>query len=225
MPIPVLDSSFVPAAGGLSLTSTIIALVSLALLVAAAAYFYRLSLPPQYPTPIPWTIRGGLIFIALVLVLRELTALWSLSRIDVWGAGLWENIDAMYDDGQILLIKAFVTIKIVFNIFLIAGSGFLLVLFFKTRDIFPRTFMITLVMQEVFLLLDRLATTFLFDPQPESSIGPQLIPHIIRCGVVGLMIWYVTASERSKKTFVLPHHSLINEEDPDFLTDLEEEKS
>lgn len=225
MPMPLLDSSFVPAAGGLSLMSVMITLISLALFVVAAVYFYRLSLPPQYPTPIPWAISGGLIFIALVLAVRQLTSLWSLSRIDVWGADFWENLNMQLDGGQLLLVKAFVTIKIVFNIFLITGSGFLLVLFFKTRDIFPRTFTIVLVTQEVFLLLDRLATNFLFDPQPGSGMGQHLIPQILRWGVVSLMIWYVTASERSKKTFVLPHHDLINEEDPDFLADLEEEKN
>lgn len=225
MPMPLLDSSFVPAAGGLNLTSTMIALVSLVLFVVAAAYFYRLSLPPQYPTPTPWVFGKGLLFIALVLILRQCTTILSLSRMEVWSAGFWENINIQFVGLQATLLKMIISIEIVINTYLIAGSAFLLVLFFKTRDIFPRTFAIILVTQEVLILLDKLAVGLLLDNQPPLDIGPQIMAHGLRWGVMGLMIWYVTASERSKKTFVLPHHDLINEEDPDFLADLEEEKN
>ncbi len=81
----VLNSMLVLAAG-LNLSSTLITLTSLAGFTVVAFYIFRLSLPVHiHPTPIPWNISGGLVFIALVLVLRQLTAIWSLTQMEVWG--------------------------------------------------------------------------------------------------------------------------------------------
>lgn len=218
----VLNSMLVPAAG-LNLSSTLITLTSLAGFTVVAFYIFRLSLPVQYPTPIPWKISGGLVFIALVLVLRQLTAIWSLTQMEVWGEDFWVNLSERFEGGQALLLKAIISLEIITNAFLIVGSGFLLVLFFKTRDIFPRTFMVVLIAQEVFVLADTVGVSLLFQQFVTEDMRMLMIKSIGRWVVIMLLIRYVMRSERAGKTFVLPHSSLVNEEDPDFLADLEEE--
>lgn len=218
----VLNSMLVLAAG-LNLSSTLITLMSFAAFIVVAFYTFRLSLPVQYPTPIPRNISGGLIFVLLILVLRQLTAIWGLLQMDVWDEDFWTNLSERFEGGRVLLLKLIISLEIVTNTFLIVGSGFLLVLFFKTRDIFPRTFMIVLILQEAFVLLDEIGVTLLFRQLVTEDIRMLMIKCIGRWVVIMLLIRYVMRSKRAAQTFVLPHSSLVNEEDPDFLADLEEE--
>lgn len=218
----LLNSFFVLAAG-LNITSTLIAVAALAVFILLAFFVYRVSLPPVYPTPEPLSISGGLILIALVLVLRQFTALWGLSRMDVWGTDFWENINLRFEGGQALLLKFVIVAELITNTFLVVGTGFLLVLFFKTRDIFPRTFMIILIAQEVFMLLDTLFVNLMFDGLATENTSALIAQSVGRWFVIILMVSYVMRSGRSQSTFVLPHSSLVNYDDPEFLTDLEEE--
>ncbi len=219
----VLNSILVLIAG-LNLSSTLIALVSLAGFTAIAFYIFRLSLPVQYPTPVPLNISGGLIFIVLILILRQLTALWGLARMEVWDEDFWTGLSERFEGGQALLLKLIIVLEIITNTFLIVGSAFLLILFFKTRDIFPRTFMIILILQEVFILMDTVGVSLLFRQLVTEDIRLLMMQSIARWVIIMLLIRYVMRSERAAKTFVLPHSSLVNEEDPDFLADLEEEE-
>ncbi|WP_346317124.1 DUF2569 family protein [Chitinophaga sp. YIM B06452] len=220
----VLNSMLVLAAG-LNLSSALIALTSLAAFIVIAFYVYRLSLTLEYPTSVPWNISGGLIFIALVLIVRQLTAIWSLASMEVWGEDFWQNLSERFDGGQGLLLKLIIALEIITNTFLIVGSAFLLLLFFKTRDIFPRTFTIIVILQEVFVLLDTIGVSLLFEQFVTEDIPMVLLKSVGRWVVIALMIGYVMRSERSTHTFVYPHSSLMNEEDPDFLADLEEEEN
>ncbi len=210
-------------AAGLNLISSLITLVSFAAFAIVAFYVFRLSLPPKYPTDVPWKISGGMIIIALILFIRLVMIIYSLYVMDVWGPDFWGSLGSRFEESQVWVLKVVIVLEIVLNTFLITATGFMILLFFKTRDIFPTVFMIVLISQEIFVLADEAGVSLLFGQLNAQSITAMMPKCIGRWLVVGLMIWYVRGSNRSVHTFVLPHSSLIHEDDADFLLDLEEE--
>ncbi|MBO9152799.1 DUF2569 family protein [Chitinophaga sp. GCM10012297] len=220
--MPILSSILVLAAG-INLASGLIVLVSLGIFTGVAVYVNRLSVPPRYPTSVPWNISGGLILIVLVLIFRQIASVWSLGNMEVWRADFWQNIDAQLEGGQAFTLKLVIVLEIAFNSFLVVAAAFLLLLFSRTRDIFPRTFMIVLIAQELFIFLDTVLVSFQLSGLETEGLRITMVKSILRWLIAGLLIGYVTGSIRSKHTFVVPYRNHEEEDDPGFLADLEEE--
>lgn len=98
---------------------------------------------------------------------------------------------------QLLLI-----LEVVGNMFILVSAGLLPFLFFRKRDLFPRTMCFVFVFNFLFILLDYIFTDAVFGSNMLVNNSADYISPAI-----GGAIWipYLLRSERVKNTFVNPY--------------------
>ncbi len=186
---------------GLFLLSTII-------FGGLAWYINRQSLPAVYPTPRPQPIGGWLILVALFIALRVYGYSKELYESAMWTRTSWETI---YHEGRIIGVVVMALFVLVLMYGLI-GSLFLLWLFFKKRDIFPRAITNIYITVELACLMFITFAQLIFTWM--DYFTNERIVHLCLAAVwLGLIFWYVNYSGRAKRTFVLPHSSLVNHDE------------
>lgn len=207
---------------GINLYSLILLLLCVAVCACLAWYAYSKSLPPVYPTQRPEPIGGGMVLIGIFLTIRFFAYSREIVIADIWMEEYW-NLVAV--NLEALDSKKYVAYLIIFATFLmlsiaLVGIIFVLFLFFRKRDIFPRALTVFFIATEGLALMIVIISNILFETG-ETLTMTDYRTFISAWFFAGLAIWYVNTSERAKITFVLPHPSLVNYDDPEFLTSLD----
>jgi hypothetical protein len=142
-------------------------------------------------------LGGWLVLVAINLVFGPLRLLVVLSRtLDAYSLLHWHALTAPGGVSYHPAHAPVLTFELLGNITLLILTLFVVVLFFQRRPIFPRWFIVLLLVNAAFMALDAAAMQIL---KPSSSaIVPGLMPAIVGC-----CIWipYMCSSRRVKATF------------------------
>lgn len=100
-------------------------------------------------------------------------------------------------------MQLFLILEVVGNVFLLVLTCLLPFLYFRRRDLFPRTMVFMLVFNAVFIPLDYLLADVLFDAHTFSENLRDVIRSVL---VAAIWVPYLLISERVKHTFVVPYN-------------------
>lgn len=175
----------------------------------AQRYYKKSILPVQQPLH-PGEINGWLALLAIGICIRPLMLLVDFFKTPVLKNSLWQNLDQVKNaTGNTSLLQLLLIIELAGNVFFITYSILLVFLFFKKRDIFPRSMVYYFILNFVFLLADHIAFYYIYQ---SSSWDPEATKSLIQLFVAGA-VWspYLLRSEQVKETFIMPHDSKLNE--------------
>lgn len=210
---------------GLSYLSPLLVVGMLAGWVLAAAYIFRKSLTPVYPTPFPEYFTGGMVFVGIFLFLRLIGSVRELAKSEIWMDNYWMQLAANIENRPELHIPIYTMIIVLtlMHTLALAGSIFCIFLYYRKRDIFPR------VLTGMFIVLEGLGVivlllSMMWTDYSDILTSTEYIRILFSWGLMALVAWYVLTSEKSKVTFVLPHPSLVNHEANTITFDFEEQE-
>lgn len=211
-------------------TSTLISIfLVLGAFVACGLCIVRLynhSLPVVYPTPKPLPIGGWLIVIAILEIFVVISYLSELFSLQIWVSDFWIFVPNEFAPEHYYLMMVLNILYALNVVFTLCGASFTVYLMFTKRDILPKVLtwysVISTSVYAAIEIIKRLTTRTPIDNDflARSVVIGTMIGILINILIMVLIIRYVHHSVRAKETFVLPHPSLVDYEDPEFLKDL-----
>lgn len=149
---------------------------------------------------------GGWLIIPLIgLIIALVKMLFVLFQIylPIFQDGTWSIITNSESEYYHSLWGPLVISEMVINIGLVIFCGYLLYLFFTKQRLFPKFFIMYMVINVVFLISDTYAASLIPSVAEQRSNG--IDPDLSRA-VIGAVIWipYFLLSKRVKNTFVEP---------------------
>lgn len=179
-----------------------IALASAAIFSYLCLLYNKRSLPSSYPPREPWEISSWLILLAIGAVISPVGLLVAVCKIDSFQSSIWASLPAAFPDKNIILVQLFLVMEVIVNICTLVMTVFSAVLFFRKRDIFPRTFCFILIFNLVTLLADFLVADIYLGASNFSENGGELVSPLF-----SMAIWVpaMLISDRVKQTFVVPY--------------------
>ncbi len=158
----------------------------------------------------PYKIGGWLILLAIGLVVNPIRLIVTLFTThvpiitgDSWGLLTTESSQYYISGFGPLLIA-----EIIGNLLCLVLSLYLLRLFFKRQQSFPKWYIRTIFFYLIFITIDSLAASIII---PNSSfLDKETIVSIFSC-VFALSIWgtYLMKSQRSKNTFIMQSGEVV----------------
>jgi len=183
--------------------------IILALLFAAGFaclgfVFYKYSVTPNEEVPEPLPIGGGLVLLAIGLLFTPMGEIAGICKMAVFDYTYWISISDRQDLGNITLVQLFLIMEMMVNVFFLAYSILLAVLFFHRRDTFPFALATFYFMATVFIYADNSLNYYYFKaekPHDIFSVNSVLWP------LLRMAIWvpYLLISQRGKSTFTVPY--------------------
>lgn len=146
-------------------------------------------------------IEGWLLLVGVYIIVSPIRWLNTI-YLQIFSGLTWEAItSASYEHYDNVIWRALLIGEFVYNISLIILSIYLIYLFFARHYLFPRIFIVVLIIPVVLIPLDSWAVTFLFPL--ESIFDKDTLIKLIQT-LVAILVWvpYMLRSERVKKTFV-----------------------
>lgn len=205
----MFPSVFCAATGG-SLGLVFIFLVSVTLSIVCAAAINKSSFYSGEAVPDPRPLGGGMILVAIVLIVRVIWMLITLMIMPQWMDDFWTRVAYNYSqygtyESGVMLIYA----EMLFAGVNIVGSIFMAYLFFKQRDIFPQVASWLFIGSSIIWLLDVGLGSYLVN----RNVSPlYLVGFAGGLLMLAVFLYYINFSDRSRATFTVPHHSVIIEE-------------
>ncbi|MBS0025786.1 DUF3857 domain-containing protein [Chitinophaga sp. 22321] len=185
--------------------------ITLALMFAGvfaylATVYYKHSVWPPKESPQSVPIGGGLALLAIGLVFAPMGELMALCKMDIFNYNFWVTVSARKDLGNITLVQLFLVIEMIVNVFLLAYSVLLAVLFFNRRDTFPFALATYYFISTIFIYGDNTISNHLFNTHEPGSVFSL---NSIFWPLLRMAIWvpYLLTSERGKTTFVMPYQT------------------
>lgn len=122
----------------------------------------------------------------------------------VFDYSYWINVSDRQDLGNITLVQLFLIMEMMINVFFLAYSILLAVLFFHRRDTFPFAPATFYFMATVFIYVDNSLNYHYFKvekPRDIFNVNSVLWP------LLRMAIWvpYLLISQRGKSTFTVPY--------------------
>ncbi|MCK7558747.1 DUF2569 family protein [Chitinophaga sedimenti] len=179
---------------------------------ALAVLYSRRSVWPLKPRVQVWQINGWLIVLGIGLVFRPFYLLLALMNMDAFFYGAWEQTMLLSPGNGSTRWQLGLVALLLSQVMLTVYAILLCVLFFRRRDIFPRS-LITFYLLEIAVL----AVIHML-PEELRQHQTLAINYVTEAIVViSAAIWipYMVFSERARNTFVLPHSSLVSYEPPE----------
>lgn len=179
-----------------------VALASGAFFIYVAQKYYKRSVPQEHPTYEAWDLGGWLVLVGIGVVISPIMLVISLFSMETFQNAVWSGLSIAYPEKNISLIQLFLLLEVVCNMFLLTLACLIPFLFFRKRDLFPRTKIFFLVLNMLLLFIDYLVTDAIFD----SNTLRDNLKDLIRA-VVPVAIWvpYLLVSHRVKHTFIIPY--------------------
>lgn len=185
-----------------------VAMVSLALLAAAAAMLYRRALQPAGMPVTPVMdisntrvqgLGGWLVLVGLALLIRPILSIIILGKLApmlsavAWHALASPNGSNYHPDWAVYLL-----FDLAVNLATVVACVILLVLFFQRRRLFPISYIVFLIGTAVFTIIEAVFSNLV--PGNNTSITNQTLGVVIS-SVIWVM--YMRRSQRVKLTFIL----------------------
>lgn len=187
-------------------------LIAVVLSIICASAINKSSIITGVADPDPRPIGGGLILVAIVLIVRVIWITIQFFTGEFWLDNFWEQVN--YNYGMHGTLRAGVTLIYIeiFNYGInFVATIFVTYLFFKQRDIFPKAASWLFIGSAIIHLTDTAVAHLLINSKMEPLF-------VLGFGLVGILasifLYYINFSGRSRETFTVPHHSLIIEEYP-----------
>lgn len=187
-------------------------LVSVAFIICGLAIIRinNYSLPLVYPTPRPLQVGGWLIVIAILQGLAVISYFFELFNLGIWNDTFW----ALPAYGPMEFARSLLYALLV--VFTLCGAAFSLFLLIKRRDIFPKVLTYYSVISTGIYIIDMIIKRLTSPPRLEFIVIAEWTGIAINLLITILIIRYVNRSVRAQETFVLPHPSLVDHEEPQF---------
>lgn len=190
------------AASGVNWLVVFLALASGGFFVYLATKYYRRSIPTSYASYEAWDLGGWLILLGLVVVSSPIRIMINVMNMEAFGNAIWARLSDAYPDKNPSLLQLFLIAEVLGNIFLLVSVCLLPILFFRKRDLFPRTMCFVIVFDFLFILLDYTFADVVFGSHLLVSNSADYITPAIGGAI---MLTYLLRSERVKNTFVIPY--------------------
>lgn len=148
-------------------------------------------------------LRGWLLLVALGLVLSPIRILFVQLPIynEIFADGTWEALTTPGSEVYHSLWAPLLTGEIIFNFAMLLASLYLVYLFFSKHYLFPKVYIIVVLVALVFIPLDAWLVAQVLPGEP--LFDAQSLQEFIRV-LVSACIWipYMLVSKRVKATFV-----------------------
>ncbi|WP_159442317.1 DUF2569 domain-containing protein [Chitinophaga niabensis] len=179
-----------------------LAFASGAFFIYLAAKYYKRSVPQLHSTDEAWAIGGWLALLGIGVVIRPVLVIIGLFQMETFRNSVWAGLSAAYPDKNLSLMQLFLLLEVIGNVFLLVLSCLMPFLYFRRRDLFPRTMVFLLAFNILFVLADYLLADALFNVHTFTDN----LKDIIQTALVAI-IWipYLRISHRVKHTFVIPY--------------------
>jgi Protein of unknown function (DUF2569) len=169
-----------------------------------AFVFYKHSVTPARETPESLPIGGGLVLLAIGLLFTPMGEITGICKMAVFDYSYWINVSDRQDLGNITVVQLFLIMEMMINVFMLAYSILLAVLFFQRRDTFPFALATFYIIDTVFIYADNSLNQYFFQTEKTQdmlSISSILWP------LLRMAIWvpYLLISQRGKNTFTIPY--------------------
>lgn len=181
------------------LTVTIFFIALLVSIVLSWKFIYRYDPPYSLPADVDTSLaglRGWLILPGIALVIAPFRILYnSKDLLDTFSATQWSFFQDSFGNLMLVLLSS----EIIVNVALVVVTIFLINLFFKRRNTFPRFFVLYLIAGLVILIADSILTDLLINKGQKID---ESITQIVRQSIY-TCIWvsYFLKSRRVKATF------------------------
>lgn len=169
-----------------------------------AFVFYKHSVTPAGETPESQPIGGGLVLLAIGLLFTPMGEITGICKMAVFDYSYWISISDRQDLGNITVIQLFLITEMMINVFMLAYSILLAVLFFRRRDTFPFALATFYFIATVFIYADNSLNRYFFKTENTNDI---LNINSILWPLLRMAIWvpYLLISQRGKATFTMPY--------------------
>jgi transglutaminase-like putative cysteine protease len=205
----VLHRPDASADGGINWLMVLIALFGFAATLIACIWYWRHSkaalpsLPPVLEEPGLQGLGGWLILVGIGLCLGPLVRVVTLgtSWQSYFGLDVWQSVATPGGESYHALYPPLLMLEMLGNVTLIVVNIFAIVLFFTKRRIFPQVYIVMMMSNAVFLLLDDFGCSLI--PSIRNSADSAGHKDAIRA-VLSALIWcsYMVKSRRVKATFI-----------------------
>lgn len=179
-----------------------LAVASGAFFIYLAIKYYKRSVPKLHPTDQAWAISGWLALLGIGVSIGPVILLVGLFQVETFQNTVWTNLSIAYPNKNLSLMQLFLILEVVGNVFLVVLSCLMPFLYFRRRDLFPRTMVFMLAYNVVFILLDYIATDAIFDTHALAENAKEFVRPIVAAAI---WIPYLLVSERVKHTFIVPY--------------------
>lgn len=145
-------------------------------------------------------LGGWLIWIGIILVIQpfmQLVALLGNEGVYFTYAG-WDSLSGQ-SEIKVLGFRVLLIVEGMINMIFFCGSIFLAILFFKTRDSFPRVFSVFFVIKLLCNVTDTLVSNAFLDVEVDKTAVQEMSRLFVFCII---WIWYMNKSSRVENTFV-----------------------
>jgi uncharacterized membrane protein len=180
-----------------------LAVASGSFFIYLATKYYKRSVPKLHPTDEAWAISGWLALLGVGVTIGPVLIIIGLFKMETFQNAVWANLSIVYPNKNLSLMQLLMILEVVGNVFLLVITCLLPFLFFRRRDLFPRTMIFMLTFNVLFMLLDYIATDAIFDTHMLKENGKEFVRPMIAA-----IIWipYLMVSERVKHTFIIPYN-------------------
>lgn len=154
-----------------------------------------------------WSIGGWLILPAIGITINPLLILVSAIRQDIYSESVWQNMQA---NPHAALLNLTVILTVIFNTLLFVFSVFILISFYKRRDILPKYFIIFICFSFFVTLADTIGGLYVERAVKGEITDTSGFGAVFR-NIIICIVWtiYFLRSERVKNTFVFSYPSLV----------------
>ncbi|MRG46418.1 DUF3857 domain-containing protein [Chitinophaga sp. SYP-B3965] len=179
-----------------------VAVASGAFFIYVALKYYKRSVTQEHPTYEAWDLGGWLVLVGISLVISPVIIMIGLFGMETFHNSLWTGLGAAYPDKNLSLMQLFLLLEVVGNVFLLILICFTTLLFFRKRDLFPRTMIFMLAFNILLVLIDSIMAEVVFNAHMLAENLKEIIRPMI---FAGIWIPYLLVSHRVKHTFVVPY--------------------
>ena len=179
-----------------------LAVASGAFFIYLAIKYYKRSVPQIHPTHEAWAISGWLALLGIGVTIGPVVIIIGIFQLETFQNAVWTNLSIAYPNKNLSLMQLLIILEVVGNVFLLVLTCLMPFLFFRRRDLFPRTMIFMLAFNVLFILLDYMATDAIFDTHMLRENAKEFVRPM-----VAAIIWipYLMVSERVKHTFIVPY--------------------
>jgi hypothetical protein len=178
----------------------ILALIFVGLMTLLFVHLYRDDMGFQPIPQLPEAFGGWLVLPIIGLHLTPIMVVAELFQINYFNKSLWENILRLKPDMAGFMEAAYF-FELLFNIGLIAFSGFLIFMLYQKRATFPKLYIWFRITALVFLLFDLIVIADLFEAEKDYK---EIVKETLNAAI---WVPYFFISKRVKNTFTKTYAS------------------
>ncbi|MGN7989834.1 DUF3857 domain-containing protein [Pedobacter sp. 22226] len=150
-----------------------------------------------------WRLGGWLALPGIGITLNPVIILVNALKQGIYTDKVWQGIQL---NTHSLLLNLSVIFTVVFNVILFVFSIFILISFYKRRDLFPKYYIGFLIFSFLVTLLDTVASIYINKLVNNEVLGASEFYSVLRIGIfAAIWITYLLKSERVKQTFVFSY--------------------